>query len=85
MLKLFVVAQNVAAHRDFDRGKRDEQAVTVAELKRTIREKAKVEEELEQTRGQLEEEEKRNTELSSSLGKLRDEKRGLSRELVAVQ
>ncbi|XP_021828681.1 probable E3 ubiquitin-protein ligase LUL4 [Prunus avium] len=48
--KLFVAAQNVAAHRDFDRGKRDEQAMTMAELNRTYGEKAKVEEELELVR-----------------------------------
>ncbi|PQQ19311.1 uncharacterized protein Pyn_07083 [Prunus yedoensis var. nudiflora] len=59
--------------------------MTVAELKRTIREKAKVEEELEQVRSSLKEEEKRNVELSSSLGKLQDEKRGLSRELTVAK
>lgn len=74
-MKLFVATQNVVAHRDLDRGRRDEQAMTVAELKRTIGEKAKVEEELEQTRSQLEEEEKRNAELSASLGKLQDVER----------
>ncbi|KAH0996866.1 hypothetical protein GBA52_020730 [Prunus armeniaca] len=62
-LKLFVATQNMVAHRDLDWGRRDEQAMTVAELKRTIGEKAKVEEELEQTRSRLEEEEKRNVEL----------------------
>ncbi|PQP94150.1 uncharacterized protein Pyn_16105 [Prunus yedoensis var. nudiflora] len=76
---------SLAAHCEFDRGKRDGQAVTVAELKRTVGEKAKVEEELEQMRGRLEEEVKRNAELSSSLGKLWDKKRGLGRELSAAQ
>lgn len=84
-MKLFIATQNVAAHCEFERGKRDEQAVTVAKLKWTVGEKAKVEEELEQMCGRLEEEEKRNTELASSLGKLREEKRGLSREPLMAQ
>ncbi|PQQ04130.1 uncharacterized protein Pyn_41192 [Prunus yedoensis var. nudiflora] len=84
-MKLFIAAQNVATHCEFDRGKRDEKAVTVAELKRTVGEKAKVEEELEQMRGRLEEEGKRNAELSSLMGKLWDERRRLSRELSTVQ
>ncbi|CAL2255760.1 unnamed protein product [Prunus armeniaca] len=46
-MKLYFVAQNVAAHREFDRGKRDEQMVTIVKLNRTIREKTRVEEELE--------------------------------------
>ncbi|PQQ21350.1 uncharacterized protein Pyn_36855 [Prunus yedoensis var. nudiflora] len=49
--KLFVAAQNVAAYRDFDQGKRDEHAVTIAKLNRTIGEKAKVEEELSLVQG----------------------------------
>ncbi|PQM42209.1 uncharacterized protein Pyn_23037 [Prunus yedoensis var. nudiflora] len=40
-LKLFIAAQNVAAHLELDQGKRDEQAVTVTELSRTIGEKIK--------------------------------------------
>ncbi|XP_021829885.1 uncharacterized protein LOC110770112 [Prunus avium] len=84
-MKLFIAAQNVAAHYEFDRGKRDEQAVTVAELKRTISEKEKVEEELEQVRSLLVEEENRNAELSSSLGKFRDENRLLSQELTVAK
>ncbi|CAL9025323.1 unnamed protein product, partial [Prunus brigantina] len=84
-MKLFIAAQNVAAHREFDRGKRDEHAVTTAELKRTIVEKTKVEEELEQMRGRMEEEEKRNTELVAANEKLRGERRELSRELSVVQ
>ncbi|KAI5339028.1 hypothetical protein L3X38_018300 [Prunus dulcis] len=78
-------AQNVVVHCQFERGKKDEQAVTVAKLKRMVGEKAKVEEKLEQMRGCLEEEEKKNTELASSLGKLREEKRGLSQEPSVVQ
>lgn len=53
-MKLFIAAHNVAAHREFDQGKRDEQAVTVADLSRTIGEKAKVEEELELVCGRIE-------------------------------
>ncbi|XP_008244897.1 PREDICTED: uncharacterized protein LOC103343005 [Prunus mume] len=64
-LKLFVATQNVAAHREFDRGQRDEQAVTVAKLNRTIGEKAKVEEELGLVWGRLEAEMKKNAELLS--------------------
>ncbi|CAL2242454.1 unnamed protein product [Prunus armeniaca] len=52
-LKLFIAAQNVVAHREFDRGKRDEHAVTAAELSRTIGEKAKVEKELSVAQSQL--------------------------------
>ncbi|VVA41276.1 PREDICTED: E3 ubiquitin-ligase [Prunus dulcis] len=84
-LKLFVVAQNVAAHREFDRGKRDEQAVTVAELSRTIAEKAKVKEELELAQGRLEAEMKKNVVLLLSVNKLAAEKRGLGEELSKSQ
>lgn len=35
-VKLYVAAQNVAAHREFDKGKKDKQAMTRAELNKTI-------------------------------------------------
>ncbi|PQQ11222.1 uncharacterized protein Pyn_18893 [Prunus yedoensis var. nudiflora] len=83
-LKLSVAAQNIAAHGDFDRGKR-EHAVTFAELNRTTGEKAKVEEELELVRGRLEADMKKNTELLSSVNKLAADKRGLGTELSKTQ
>lgn len=84
-MKMFVAAQNVAAHCEADRVRRSEQAVTLAELKRIVEEKAKCEGELMRTRSRLEEEEKRNTELSTTLGKLRDERRELNQELATVR
>ncbi|CAL8997654.1 unnamed protein product [Prunus brigantina] len=50
-----------------------------------LEDQLKVEEELEQMRGRMEEEEKRNTKLVAANEKLRGERRELSRELSAVQ
>ncbi|XP_021824477.1 uncharacterized protein LOC110765618 [Prunus avium] len=83
--KLFVAAQNVNAHLDFDRGKRNENAVTLAELNRTIGEKSKVVEELELVRGRLAAEMEKNAELLSSVNKLVADKRGLILELSKAQ
>ncbi|XP_021829891.1 uncharacterized protein LOC110770116 [Prunus avium] len=83
--KLFVAAQNVAAHRDFDRGKRDEHALTTAELNRTIVEKTKVEEELLVVQGRLDAETKKNAELLLSVNKLTDDKHSLGAELSKSQ
>ncbi|KAI5312771.1 hypothetical protein L3X38_041945 [Prunus dulcis] len=81
ILKLYIAAQNVATHREFDRGKRDEQAVTTIELNMNIAEKAKVEEELEIFWGRLEAEMKKNAELLSSVNKLAMEKKAHGEEL----
>lgn len=70
------------AHRDFNRGKRDKQVVTSAELSKTIGEKAKVEEELSLVQGQLDAEMRKNVKLLSSMDKLAEEKRGLDAKLV---
>ncbi|XP_008225455.1 PREDICTED: uncharacterized protein LOC103325102 [Prunus mume] len=84
-VKLFIAARNVAAHREFDRGKRDEHAVTVAELNRTIGEKPKSEDELELAVVRLEAESKKYAELMSSVSKLPEEKRNLRADLSHSQ
>ncbi|KAI5334650.1 hypothetical protein L3X38_024783 [Prunus dulcis] len=67
-MKLYIIAQNVAAHLEFDWGKRDEQTVSITELNRTIREKSRVEEKLKAARGSLLplRKIKKNLELSSA-------------------
>ncbi|CAL8162193.1 unnamed protein product [Prunus armeniaca] len=84
-LKLFIAAQNVAAHSEFDHEKRDEQAVTTAELSRTIGEKAKMEEELLLVQSRLEAKMRKSAELRSAVNKVVEEKRVVSVNLSAAK